>query len=100
MDRGCFLLTVKEGRLDDYLAAHEKVWPELLEEIRRVGIRNYSMFVRPDGLLVAYLESDDLQKSLETLAATEVSKRWQKHMAEYFDGGTAPSWLEQYFFVD
>lgn len=100
MERGCFLLNVKQGRLDDYLVAHEKVWPELLESIRQVGIRNYSMFVKSDGLLVAYMEGDNLRESLEQLAATDVSKRWQQHMAEFFDGEIEANWLEQYFYVD
>ena len=100
MERGCFLLTVKQGRLRDYLAAHEKVWPQLLEEIRRAGVRNYSMYFRGDGLLVGTLEGEDLRQSLATMAATEVSQRWQAHMAEFFDGDIELTWMEEYFHVD
>jgi L-rhamnose mutarotase len=32
--------------------AHVQVWPEMLEALRQSGWRNYSLFLRPDGLLV------------------------------------------------
>ncbi len=32
--------------------AHVRVWPEMLEPLRQSGWRNYSLFLRPDGLLV------------------------------------------------
>jgi len=77
---------VKRNRLQDYLKAHD-VWPELRAEMSRAGLRNYSMFYRADGLIVGYLEGDDIQKSLRQISATEVSARWEAGMAEFFEGG-------------
>ena len=102
MARACFLMQVKPERLDDYLAAHD-VWAEMLEAIRAVGISNYSLFCRPDGLIVGYLEGDDLRDSLRRLGETEVNARWQATMAEFFPSGSGDlesgglEWLEQYF---
>ncbi len=99
MQRACFLLKVKQGRLQDYLRAHDPVWPELREIMRQAGIRNYSMFWRDDGLLVGYLEGEDIQGSLRRVAATEVSRRWEARMAEFFEAGRAElEWLPEYFY--
>ena len=84
MKRACFIMKVKKDRIEDYLEAHQ-VWPEMKEEINRSGIKNYSMFIGEDGLLVNYFESDDPMKSLEQLAETEISKRWEKKMVEFFE---------------
>jgi len=106
MERKCFLLQVKPERLQDYLQAHEPVWPELLAVMRKAGIRNYSMFFRPDGLLVGYLEGEDIQASLRQVAATEVSARWEARMGEFFETGPVDpkssgyEWLTGYFHMD
>jgi L-rhamnose mutarotase len=84
--RYCFLLQVRPDRLDEYRRRHAEVWPEMLHALRDQGWRNYSLFVRPDGLLVGYTESDDLQASLAGMAGTEVNTRWQAEMAGFFTG--------------
>ena len=104
MQRACFLLKVKKELVQEYLKAHDPVWPEMLDALRDAGIRNYSMFCRPDGLLVGYLEADNVQESLEKVGATEVNARWQAQMARFFEGGSGDmqkgglEWLEGYFY--
>lgn len=64
--------------------------------LRETGWGNYSLFLTDDGLLVGYLETEDYQAALDQMAATEVNKRWQTEMAEFFvaddtdDGSAAP----------
>jgi len=105
MKRVCFLLKIREGMVEEYKKAHEPVWDEMQKAISAAGIRNYSMFIRKNGLLIGYFESDNPEKSLEKLAATEVNTRWQQHMAPYFEAGSGdlqkghPDWLEQIFFL-
>jgi L-rhamnose mutarotase len=84
MDRVCFTLQVRPDKLDEYRAAHEHVWPEMLDALRTTGWRNYSLFLRDDGLLVGYVECDDFQTCLDAMAETEVNSRWQAAMSEYF----------------
>ncbi|KAB2350357.1 L-rhamnose mutarotase [Actinomadura rudentiformis] len=92
MRRVCFLLKVRQDRLEEYRRAHERVWPEMLDALRETGWRNYSLFLRDDGLLVGYLETDDFDAALAGMAATDVNARWQHEMAPYFEDleGAAP----------
>jgi L-rhamnose mutarotase len=98
-------MQVKPERLEEYLAAHE-VWPEMLEALRAAGISNYSLFWRPDGMVVGYLEGDDIRASLHRVGETEVNTRWQAFMAEFFEAGSGdlekggPEWLTEYFHLD
>ena len=62
--RVCFLLQVRPESLDDYRAAHEDVWPEMLAALRRHGWHNYSLFLREDGLLIGYVETPDWHAAL------------------------------------
>ncbi|MEO9237548.1 MAG: L-rhamnose mutarotase, partial [Jatrophihabitantaceae bacterium] len=59
MNRHCFLLRVRPDRLAEYRQRHAAVWPEMLLALRDCGWTNYSLFLRPDGLLVGYLEAAD-----------------------------------------
>jgi len=84
MQRVCFLLQVRPERLAEYKERHKRVWPEMLAALSRTGWRNYSLFLRDDGLLVGYLETPDFQKALQGMEAEEVNHRWQKDMAPFF----------------
>ena len=85
MQRVCFLLKVRQERLEEYVERHVEVWPEMLAALRKTGWHNYSLFLREDGLLIGYLETPDFQAALEGMAAREVNERWQNDMAPFFE---------------
>jgi len=84
--RICFTLQVDPGMLDEYRRRHEEVWPEMLEALRDAGWRDYSLFLRDDGLLIGVLETDDFDAALAAMDATDVNARWQAQMAPFFAG--------------
>jgi L-rhamnose mutarotase len=86
MERVCFLLRVKADRLEEYRQRHASVWPEMLDALRETGWRNYSLFLRGDGLLVGYFETPSLADALAGMEAKNVNARWQAEMAPFFDG--------------
>ena len=87
MERVCFLLRVRADRLDEYRQRHTEVWPEMLDALRATGWSNYSLFLRPDGLLVGYLETEDFAAALAGMDATDVNARWQADMMPFFEQG-------------
>lgn len=101
-ERSAFVLRVKPSRIDEYVAAHAEVWPEMLDALRDAGIRNYSIF-RAGNSVFGYFEADDLAAADRYLSAQAVCTRWQDAMAELLeervpDGG--PAGLEQIFRLD
>ena len=106
MKKVCFKLKLEKNNMDEYLENHQ-VWPEMLEEMSKSGLRNYSLFIdKKEGAIIGYFESDDPQQSLKTLGETEVNQRWQKNMSKYFQSGSGDmqtgqiEWLEQYFYLE
>jgi L-rhamnose mutarotase len=83
--RVCFLLKVRPEKLDEYKARHAHVWPEMLDALRSTGWRNYSLFLRPDGLLVGYLETDDFARACAQMKDHPINARWQAEMAPFFE---------------
>lgn len=84
MQRVCFVMQVKPDRLEEYKERHRRVWPEMEAALRETGWGNYSLFLREDGLLVGYLETEDFERARSEMARCEVNERWQLEMAEFF----------------
>lgn len=84
MERICFVLQVKPERLQEYKDRHRSVWPEMKKALQETGWNNYSLFLRSDGLLVGYLETENFHRSRCAMAAREVNLRWQHEMSEFF----------------
>lgn len=84
MQRVCFVLQVKPERLKEYKARHRSVWPEMQAALRDTGWGNYSLFLRGDGLLVGYLETENFELARAGMATREVNERWQREMSDFF----------------
>ncbi|HVT95862.1 MAG TPA: L-rhamnose mutarotase [Acidobacteriaceae bacterium] len=106
MTRVCFLLRVRAERLAEYRERHKAVWPEMLDALQATGWHNYSLFLRPDGLLVGYLETPDFERARAGMQNHPVNARWQAEMAPFFESlgnGTADASmmpLEEVFHLD
>lgn len=86
MQRVCFQLQVDPARIEEYRTAHAAVWPDMLEAIRDSGRRNYSLFLRPDGMLIGYYETDDDAASQAALARDPRTATWEERMSSFFIG--------------
>ena len=82
--RVCFQLQVDPARLDEYRERHAAVWPDMLRAIEASGRRNYSLFLRDDGLLIGYYEVDDDEAAQASLANDPRTASWEAEMAEFF----------------
>ena len=105
MRRVCFQLQVKPGHIDAYREAHSAVWGDMVSALHDTGWRNYSIFLRPDGLVIGYFETNDLRATLDGMAAAPVNARWQAAMAEHFVDLDVPAdqaflYLDEVFNLD
>lgn len=92
MQRVCFLLKVRQDRIEEYRVRHREVWPEMRQALARTGWGNYTLFLREDGLLVGYLETEDFDRARAEMDGTDVNALWQAEMADFFEelDGAAP----------
>ena len=106
MQRDCFVLRLKPGRVSDYLAAHGGIRADVLDAIRGKGWSNFSLFVlAEEGLVIGYRERAEGRApgSGAESPPSEVGELWQESMAEYFVNGR-PDWHmrrpEEYFHLE
>jgi L-rhamnose mutarotase len=107
MKRIGFILKVRPELIPEYKARHQAVWPEMLAALNSHGWHNYSLFLRPDGLLFGYFETPmDFKAAQAGMSTEEVNARWQAEMAPFFEnlGGLNPDEgmleLEEVFHLD
>jgi L-rhamnose mutarotase len=104
--RVCFLLKVHQEKVEEYKARHAGVWPDMLDALRESGWHNYSLFLRPDGLLIGYVEADDFDQCVARMKEHPVNTRWQAEMEPFFESlsGGGPddnmALLEEIFHLD
>ena len=84
MPRYCFTLQVDPSRLEEYRERHADVWPAMLAALREAGWHQYTLHLRPDGLLVGVVHAEDLTAAQAAMDATDVNARWQAEMAPFF----------------
>jgi L-rhamnose mutarotase len=56
----------------------------MLEALCECGWSNYSLFLRPDGLLVGYVETENFERAQSEMSKREVNTRWQREMSKFF----------------
>jgi len=101
-ERSAFVLRVRPDKADEYVKAHENVWPEMLEALRGAGIRNYTIF-RAGNEMFGYFEADDVAAAELYLSQQEVCTRWQDAMSELLEErvpDAGPPALEEIFRLD
>jgi L-rhamnose mutarotase len=105
MNRVGFQFKVRPDRLAEYKELHKQVWPEMLQALRNAGWQNYTLFLRADGLIFGYFETEEsFAVAQAKMAASEVNTRWQRFMAPFTDSNARPDEsfleLEEYFHLD
>jgi len=100
MERVGFTMRLLPGQEAEYRRRHAAVWPEMLDALSEAGWSNYSLFLRPDGLLIGYLETEDFEAATAAMDATDVNTRWQAEMAPFFSQELSFERLEEVFHLD
>lgn len=104
--RICFLLKIRPEKVEEYRDRHANVWPEFRKALRQTGWKNYSLFLRHDGTVVGYLETDDFDRCCAAMKEHAINARWQSEMIPFFEairnGGPDDNMepLEEVFHLD
>jgi L-rhamnose mutarotase len=84
LKRFAFILRLREGAAEEYDRAHREIWPEMIEMLKRGGIREYSIF-RRGNLLFLTLEAVDFESAFSQFDTEPVNLRWQAALGHLFE---------------
>lgn len=71
------VIRLRPAREAEYRQLHDAVWPAVVDALKAIHVRNYSIFLR-DGLLFSYLEytGDDWSADAAVMASDPETQRW------------------------
>ncbi|MBI3429287.1 MAG: L-rhamnose mutarotase [Actinobacteria bacterium] len=77
MQRYASVIGLSAAHRDQYERLHAAVWPDVLEQIRKSNIRNYSIY-RYGELLFSYFEyvGSDFETDMAKMAADPTTQKW------------------------
>lgn len=80
MIRKGFVMKVYPDKHEEYEKRHNEIWPEMVKELRKHGVINYSIFLEKEtSQLFGYLEIENEDK-WNKMATTEINLKWWSFM--------------------
>ena len=85
-ERYAMAVRLKNEKKKFYLKNHQNVWPEILKELKKIKIKNYSIFLKED-FMFGYLEyeGDNFNKDMAEMAKIDIVDKWKKLMVNCFN---------------
>ena len=78
-------MKLKQGFEEEYKTRHDKIWPELAEELTKAGVSDYSIYLDEEtNILFAVQKLTDGNTS-DKLPNTDIVKKWWKYMSDIME---------------
>lgn len=82
LERYAWKATVKEGMLEEYCRRHREIWPEMVEVLKKAGIRNYTIWNNGTELFGYYECEYGVEYAAKVQAESPVVDRWNAYMKD------------------
>jgi L-rhamnose mutarotase len=80
MKRNAFKMKLTSGNIDEYKKRHDQIWPELVEDLNRAGISDYSIFYDPETQILFAFQKLSENNTAEKLPQNPVVRKWWDYM--------------------
>lgn len=84
--RYAMAVKLKDEKKVFYLKNHQNVWPEVLEELKKIKVKNYSIFLK-ENFMFGYLEyeGNNFDADMAKMSKIEIVEKWNKLMIACFN---------------
>ena len=84
--RYAMAVRLKDEKKDFYIKNHADVWPEILSELKKIKVKNYSIFLKED-FMFGYLEydGDNFDLDMAEMSKIAIVDKWTKLMIDCFN---------------
>ena len=83
--RYAMAVRLKDEKREFYIKNHANVWPEILNELKKIKGKNYSIYLKED-FMFGYLEydGDNFDQDMAEMGKIPIVKKWTDLMIECF----------------
>jgi L-rhamnose mutarotase len=85
MRRNAFTMKLKKGYEKEYKKRHDEVWPEILKELSKAGVSDYSIFLDEKTLTLFAVQKLSDNNTADNLPNTQAVKKWWAYMKDIME---------------
>jgi len=85
MKKVAFKMKLKPGYEKEYQLRHDKIWPELAEELSKAGVSDYSIFLDEETHILFAVQKLTENNTSADLAHTGIVKKWWDYMSDIME---------------
>tara|TARA_Y100001970_G_scaffold281793_1_gene393321 strand:+ start:3773 stop:4102 length:330 start_codon:yes stop_codon:yes gene_type:complete len=84
--RYAMAVRLKDEKREYYIEKHANAWPEILEELKKINVKNYSIYLKED-FMFGYLEYDgnNFDGDMAEMQKVPIVDKWTKLMINCFN---------------
>ena len=84
--RYAMAVRLKDEKREYYIENHANVWPEVLSELKKIKIKNYSIYLKED-FMFGYLEydGDNFDQDMVEMQKILIVEKWTNLMIDCFN---------------
>lgn len=82
MERFAWKARVKPGMLSEYKRRHDNIWPEMVELLKKAGIRNYTIWTDGEELFGYYECDNGIEYAEKAQAGSPIVDKWNEYMKD------------------
>ncbi len=82
MEKYAWKARLLDGKKEEYIRRHDKIWPEMKDVLSAAGIRNYSIWLSGNELFGYYECEKSVSHAARAQAESEVVARWNEYMKD------------------
>ena len=73
-------MNLSSGNVEEYKKRHDEIWPELVDELRKAGVQNYSIYYDEDTQTLFAFQEQTSDSTADQLPESEIVKKWWAYM--------------------
>ena len=85
MHKAAFIMKLKKGYEDEYKKRHDEIWPELLDELKKAGVSDYSIFLDENTQTLFAVQKLSDNNTADELPNTSIVRKWWDYMSDIMD---------------
>ena len=99
--RYAMAVRLKDEKRDFYIENHKNVWAEVISELKKNKVSNYSIFLK-ENFLFGYLEykGKNFEKDMENMGKIPIINKWEKSMINCFEPFPNNNYNESWVLMD
>lgn len=82
MEKYAWKARIKEGSLEEYVKRHNEIWPDMVNVLKKAGIKNYSIWNSGIDLFGYYECEKGVDYASKIQSESKIVKRWDEYMKD------------------